>query len=141
MSLQTQRFKPTDSEPHSLEVKSYLLGASTLLLYLEMLRGVQVLSKRSWAMTDDFEAYFTYKGRMWVVATPFSKIEVSLLGQPADETIFREIEARVQAYPFVFSLLLPLAFLRYVIVRFTPSRAAFHAFGVPYPGETSRDAL
>jgi hypothetical protein len=141
MSLQTQRFKATDSEPHSLEVQSYLLGASTLLLYLEMLAGVRVLSKRSWAITDDFEAYFTYKGRIWVMATPFSKIEVSLLGKPGDEALFSEIEARVQSYPHISSLLLPLAFLRYVVVRFLPSRASFRAFGIPYPGEVSRGAL
>jgi len=141
MSLSTQRFKGTEAEPHSLEVQSYLLGASTLLLHLELLPGVRVLSKRSWAMTDEFEAYFTYKDRMWVMATPFSKIEVSLLGQPANDDLFREIEGRVQGYPPVMSLLLPVAFVRYLVTRFMPTRATFKAFGIPYPGEATRAAL
>jgi hypothetical protein len=140
MGLQTHRFKSTESEPHSLEVQSYLLGASTLLLYLEMLPGVHVLSKVAFPLTDEFEAYFSYRDRLWAVATPFSKIEVSLLGQPADEALFREVEARVQAYPSIMSFLLPLAFARYFLVRFRPPRSTFRDHGVPHPSDAVRDA-
>jgi hypothetical protein len=141
MALQTQRFKPTERAPHSLEVQTYLLGASTLLLHLELLPGVRVVSKRSWALTDDFEAYFIYKGRLWVMETPFAKIEVSLLGQPPNEGLFQEIEARVKGYSPLFVFLLPIAFVRYVATRFIPTRETFREFAVPIPGQVPQDAL
>lgn len=141
MSLRTQRFKPTEIAPHSFEVQSYLLGASTLLLHLELLPGVRVVSKRSWAMTDDFEAYFIYKGRLWIMETPFAKVEVSLLGQLPNESLFQEIEARVQGYSPLFVFLLPIAFVRYVATRFIPSRETFREFGVPFPRGVPQDVL
>lgn len=141
MALRTQRFKSTQSVPHSLEAQTHLLGASTLLLFLEMLPGVRILSKRSFAMTDEFEAYFTYKDRLWLVDTPFSLIEVSLLGQPPNESLFQEIETRVRAYSPLLVFLLPFAFLRYAVARFVPSKATFRKCGIRAPGEAASDAL
>jgi hypothetical protein len=134
-TLQTKRLGATEEEPHALEVQSFLLAASTLLLHLERTPGVHVVSKRAWALTDEFEAHFTYRGRLWVVETPFSLIWVSLLGRPGDDDLFLEIESRVQSYPWCMSLLAPVALLRYLLVRFTPSRKTFQRYGLRPPGE------
>ena len=140
MTLRTKRLGSTSAEPHTLEVQPYLAGASTLLWHVARLPGVHVLAKKSFAMTDDFEAYFSYKQRLWVMETPFAKINVCLLAQPADEQLFREVESWVQRYPHALSLLLPVAWLRYSVLAFTPPRAVFQSFGVPYPGELSQHA-
>jgi hypothetical protein len=135
MALQTKRLGATEEAPLTLEVQSFLLAASTLLLHIERTPGVRVLAKKAWALTDDFEAYFTYAERLWVVQTPLSLIEVSLLGQPGDERLFSVIESRVQSYPWYMSLWAPIALLRYLPIRFTPSRKTFKQYGLRYPGE------
>jgi hypothetical protein len=140
MALRINRLKGSDAEPHTLEVQSFLGAASSLLLHIERTPGVTVLAKKSWALTDDFEAYFSYKGRLFLMWTPFSLAWISLLGQPEDSELFAEIETRVQSYSWPSTLLAPIAILRYVAVRFTPSRAQFRQFGVPFPGEATSNA-
>ena len=140
MALRTKRLKGSHDEPHTLEVQSFLGAASSLLLHIERMPGVTVLAKKAWALTDDFEAYFSYKGRLFIMWTPFSLAWISLLGQPEDADLFAEVETRVQSYSWPSTLLAPLAILRYVAVKFTPSRAQFRTFGVPFPGDASSNA-
>ncbi|MFO1253457.1 hypothetical protein [Inhella sp.] len=45
---------------------------------------------------------------------------ISLIGPPADEALFREIEAQVRAFSAWLYLLAPLAVLRYARVPFNP---------------------
>jgi hypothetical protein len=120
MSLVTVRLGTTKKEPLSLEVSSYLLSASALLLHVEALPGVKVIAKKSWALTDDFEAYFTYSGRLFVMNTPFSKVWISLIGQPADEGLFKAVEAQAQSYSWLHSFLSPLAFAKYFFLPLNP---------------------
>ena len=98
MALTTQRLGATDTEPLALEVQSDFVSESGLLLHLEALPGLTVIAQKSWWMTDDFEAYFTYKGRLFVVNTPFVRLWVSLIGQPPDDEVFSEVEAQVRSY-------------------------------------------
>jgi hypothetical protein len=124
MPLRSERLGGTEKEPLSLEVSSQLLSASALLLHLELaLPGVNVIAKKSWVLTDDFEAYFTYKGRLFVLNTPFVNVWVSLIGLPADEALFGEVERAVWSYSWGHSLLGPLAFAKYFFLPFNPPRA------------------
>jgi hypothetical protein len=120
MPLTFKRLGATQKEPLCIELDWYLISASALLWYVTRLPGAKVLSKCSFAMTDEFCAYFLYKNRLFVMETPFSKIWVSLVGHPADEPLFAEIEARVSTYSFWVGLLWPLLFLRYIFVPFRP---------------------
>ncbi len=123
MALRTERLGATEKEPLSLEVASQLVSTSGLVLHLELaLSGVRVLAKKSWALTDDFEAYFTYKSRLFVVNTPFVNIWVSLIGPPADELLFGEVERAVQSYSSGRSFLGPVAFAKYLFLPFNPPR-------------------
>jgi hypothetical protein len=140
MALATKRLGSTLSQPHTLEVQSHLAGASSLLLHLEALPGVHVIAKKSFALTDDFEAYFTYRNRLWVMETPFSLVEIGLLGQPVDEGAFQEIERHAQKYSPLLFWLLPIAFARYLFVRPTPPRSVFQRFGVSHPSDVTKDA-
>ena len=135
MSLSTTRLGGTDSEPFALEVKTQLSFASPLLWHVARLPGVKVIAKKSWALTDDFEAYFIYQDRLFVVETPFVNVWVSLLGQPADEAVFREIEARVQSFNAFTLLLLPLTLVWYLFFPYNPPRAVFEKY---YPQALQR---
>jgi hypothetical protein len=70
MPLNTKRFSGSKAEPLSLEVVGSISPASTLLWHLCKLPGLKVIAKKSWALTDDFKAYFTYKDRLFIVYTP-----------------------------------------------------------------------
>ena len=129
MSLRTKRLQGNDDEPLSLEVEG-LSPASTLLWHLCRLPGLKVVAKKSWALTDDFEAYFSYKGRLFIVQTPMVAIWVSLIGQPPDEELFSEIEAHVQRFPgssYFFAL---VAAIRFFFVPLNPHRQILQAQGV-----------
>jgi hypothetical protein len=124
MALGTERLGATEKEPLSCEVSSQLLSASALLLHLEFsLAGVKVLAKKSWALSDDFEAFFTYKSRLFVMNTPVVNVWVSLIGPPANEDLFSEVERAVRSYSWRHSFLWPLAFAKYFFLPFNPPQA------------------
>lgn len=108
-------------EPLSLEVASELTPASTLLWHVSQLPGLKVIAKKSWALTDDFEAYFLYKGRLFVMQTPFVNVWVSLIGEPPDEALFSEVESQVRRFSAWTYLLAPLAIIRFFFCPFSPS--------------------
>lgn len=120
MSLETKRLGGSEREPLTLEVQAAFPSASAVLWHLERLRGVEVISKKSWALTDDFEAYFFYKSRLFVLQTPFARIWLSLLGQPVDESIFAQLEQHLQTFPVWMSLLFPFSFAKYLFKPHNP---------------------
>ena len=122
MPLSTKRLGCTDTAPLCLEVVTQIAPASCLLWHLSRLPGLQVIAKKSWALTDDFEAYFLYKGRLYVMQTPMVNVWISLIGQPPNEEDFREIEEQVQRFSAPHYLFAPLSILRYFFSPFKPPR-------------------
>jgi hypothetical protein len=120
MSLETKRLGGSEREPLALEIQAALPSASVVLWHLERLRGVEVISKKSWVLTDDFEAYFLYKDRLFVLQTPFVMIWLSMLGQPVNESIFAELERHLQTFPIWTSLLFPLSLVKYLFKPHNP---------------------
>ena len=93
MSLQIKRLGGSKDEPLCLEAAAYSTSASPLLWHLCRLNGLKVLAKKSYALTDDYEAYFQYKNRLFILYSPMGYIWISLIGQPSNEVLFSEIEA------------------------------------------------
>ena len=106
---------------------SGLAPASMMLWHLSRLPGLRVIAKKSWALTDDFEAFFLYKGRLFVMWTPFVHVWISLLGQDPDEQLFSEVETHVQRFRAWTYLLAPLAVVRFVFTPFNPPRELLHS--------------
>lgn len=50
--------------------------ATGMLLHMETHKGVTVVAKKSWILTDDFEGFFNFKGYLFVVETPFAEVEI-----------------------------------------------------------------
>ena len=130
MPLRTKRLQGNDDEPLSLEVEGWLSPASTLLWHLCKLPSLNVVAKKSWALTDDFEAYFSYKGRLFIMQTPMVDVWVSLIGQPPDEELFSEIEAHVQRFRGSSYFVALFAAIRFFFVPFNPPRQLLQAQGV-----------
>jgi len=98
--------------------------------HLESLKGLKVIAKKSWALTDDFEAYFEYRNRLYLVQTPMVDVWIIQLGSEPDEVGFAEVEAAVRCCPrwkFFFSL---IPILKYFLLPFNPSAKVFSRYGV-----------
>ncbi len=120
MSLHTHRLNGSDKEPFTLEFDGWP-APSTILWHLTgVLRGLRVIAKKSWALTDDYEAYFLYRDRLFVLYSPMSKVWISLIGQPADEALFAEVETAVQRFPWWKHVLIPITFFRYFFTPLNP---------------------
>jgi hypothetical protein len=130
VAIATEMMGATESEPHCLAVSGRLAPASTLLLHMARLRGVKIVAKKSWALTDDFEAYFTFKGRLFIMHTPMVDVWLAMIGQPPDDALFAEVEAHVQKFRGWHYLLAPVALVRFFGVPFNPPRALLEAQGI-----------
>jgi hypothetical protein len=120
MGLKTHRLSGTVAEPFTIEIDNWVSGSNLLWHLSGALQNAQVIAKKSWAMTDDFEAYFLYKGRLFILYSPLAKILVSLIGQPADRELFEEVEAKVKSYPAWRAFLVAFAVARYAFVPSNP---------------------
>ena len=129
MSLSLTKFSGTVLTPHSCEVTTQLPSASIVLRHMSRLAGTRVIAKKSWVMTDDFEGYFLYKGRLFVVETPFVNIELGMVGQPNDEALWAEVELHLQKFNNWLNLLSPFAFARYLFTPFNPSTQLLRGHG------------
>lgn len=129
MSLNLTKFNGETLTPHSCEVTMQLASASIVLWHMSRLAGARVIAKKSWVMTDDFEGYFFYKDRFFVLETPFVNIEFEMLGQPDDQLLWDEVEAHLQKFNNWLTLLSPLAFARYLFTPFNPSKQLLRDHG------------
>jgi hypothetical protein len=127
MALSTHRLNGSDKEPFTLEVDDWPWPSTVLWHLSRNLPGLRIIAKKSWALTDDYEAYFIFRGRLFVLYSPFAKIWVSLLGQPAEESLFSEVEATIQKYPWWAGLLLPITFFRYFFTPLNPPKGLVEA--------------
>ncbi|PND36796.1 hypothetical protein C1O66_04085 [Paucibacter aquatile] len=106
---------------YSLEIEEIdpVTPASRLLWHIAQLPGVTVLAKKSWALTDDFEAYFTYKGQMFCLQTPFVNACL-VMRAPGDPLIFQELEDHISQYRVPSTLVSMLAMLRFFVLPSNP---------------------
>lgn len=104
---------------YSLEIEEIapVTPASRLLWHIAQLPGVTVLAKKSWALTDDFEAYFTYKGQLFCLQTPFVNACL-VMRAPGDPVVFQEIEDHISQYRVPSALVSLLAVLRFFVLPF-----------------------
>jgi hypothetical protein len=128
MALSTHRLGATDKEPFSLEVDDWPWPSTVLWHLSRKLPGLRIIAKRSWALTDDYEAYFIFRGRLFVLESPHAKIWVSIIGPSTDESIFREVEVAIQRYPWWAGFLLPITFCRYFFTPLSPPKGLVEAY-------------
>ena len=100
-------------------LKGASLSVIPILVHLEDCPGVEVIAKKSWLLTDDFEAYFSYKGFLFVVETPFVEIEISPVNK-APEKIRNEIFSHVEKFEWVSPIKVMIGICRYFLLPFNP---------------------
>jgi hypothetical protein len=120
MKLTRLRPQP-DRFPNCLpvvEVERDFLFASTMLVHIERLPEVRVLSKKSWAMSDSFEAIFAYKGYRFYMGIPFGCIMIAAQDADTPGELLNEIAAHIDRYRTVWPVQLLWAMERYFFLPF-----------------------
>jgi hypothetical protein len=117
----------TERRPHTLRVQAFM--PEGLLWHLTRLPGVQVVSTKTIAGDPtQFESYFLYKERLFVMEEPFW-VTISLLGQPPDKALFAEVEHHVQRYNRITSLYGAIAAaLRFFRLPRNPPRSVIDSY-------------
>ena len=123
MTLSTTRFNKSGGTPIFFEVDHQLPSAPVLLLHLTKLPGLKVISKKSWALTDDFQAFFTYGGCLFLMDTDMVNIEILILGEPSDERLSNEVETHIQNFNNWSHVLFPVAFAKFLFLPFNPPKS------------------
>ncbi|TNE89913.1 hypothetical protein [Porticoccus sp.] len=101
-------------------VKGQFFSPISMVAHIERLNGVKVLAKKSWGMTDDFEAFFEYKGYRFIVETPFVEVEVAAFDKRVPKEITKEVLDHAANYKWVNPVTFIWAMLRYFILPFNP---------------------
>lgn len=101
-------------------VKSDFLSPVSIVAHIERKKGVKVLAKKSWVLSDDFEAYFEYKGYRFIVETPFVEVEVSVIDKRVPKDIAKEVLEYAANYKWVNPVVFIWAMLRYFMLPFNP---------------------
>ena len=109
-----------EGRDQALTVEGYKYSPTNILLHLERLKGLKVIAKKSWLLTDDFEAYFIYKDHLFVLYTPFSEVVVEPASKNVPVKIIKEVFNHIKEYRIVWIHRSILGVLKYVLLPFNP---------------------
>ena len=94
--------------------------ASSLLRHLENTLKIEVVSKKSWVLTDDFEAHFRFCDFRFVMCTPYVNVWIETENPDATYAVEVPAEAvRNFQVPNIFSTVLSV--MRYLLKPLNPS--------------------
>jgi hypothetical protein len=105
-----------------VEVERDFLFASMMLAHIERLPDIAVLSKRSSAMSDSFEAYFEYKKHTFYMGIPFGCIMVMPQDSSTPTELLNEIAEHIDGYRTVWPVQLLWSMTRYFFLPQRPTR-------------------
>ncbi len=117
MKLTQLRLRP--NAPPIIEVERDFLFASMMLAHIERLPKTVVLSKRSWAMADSFEAFFEYRGFRFFMGIPFGGIMIVAQKPDTPREMIDEIAAHIDRYHTVWPTKLLWAMARYFFLPYS----------------------
>ena len=118
--MQLARLRQQSNHLPIIEVAEEFLFASTLLVHIERLVGVELLAKRSWAMADTFEAVFTYRDYRFAMELRYGRIVVFAKSPSTPRELIDALAAHIDNYHTVWPAQLLWAFARYLFLPFKP---------------------
>lgn len=101
-------------------VEGTFFSPISMLSHIERLPSAKIVAKKSWFLTDDFEGFFTYKGFLFVVETPFAVVEVCVVDKDIPLDIRNEVLNHAVSYKWVNPFKFTWALVRYLILPFNP---------------------
>ncbi len=120
------RLRPQPDNLPIIEIAEEFLFASTLLVHIERIAGLRLLAKRSWAMSDSFEATFCFDDHRFVMELCYGRIMIFATDPATPYELIDELTSHINNYRTVWPTQLLWAFTRYFFLPFNsaPERAA-----------------
>jgi hypothetical protein len=103
-----------------IEIAEEFLFASTMLVHIERMAGVALLAKRSWAMSDSFEAIFAFRGHRFCMELRYGCIMIFAKQPDTPRVHLDALAAHIDNYQTVWPAQLLWAFARYFFLPFKP---------------------
>jgi len=110
-----------DEKRLNLTIEGFNYSPTNMLIHLERIKGLKVIAKKSWFLTDDFEAFFTFKGYVFVLYTPFAEIEVETHSKGVPREVTLEVFEHVKNYKIVWLHHSVLKGFKYFFLPFNPN--------------------
>jgi hypothetical protein len=120
------RLRQRGNDLPSIEIAEEFLFSSTMLVHIERLDGVTLLAKRSWAMSDSFEAIFAFHDHHFVMELRYGCIMIFAQEPTTPREHIDTLAAHIDRYHTVWPMQLLWAFARYFFLPFKspPGRTA-----------------
>jgi len=116
--MKLTRLHSRPNAPPLIEIEPEFLFASIVLVHIERLPGVRVISKRSWILSDSFEAVFAYRGSRFLMSLPFGSITIAALETTTTRELIELLAAHIDAYHPVWPTQWLWALARYFFLPF-----------------------
>ncbi|MGP4846942.1 hypothetical protein ACTXGQ_22730, partial [Marinobacter sp. 1Y8] len=78
--------------------ENYKYSPTSILAYVLNITTTKVLAKKSWLLTDDYQAEFEYKGHVFVLCTPMDSVDIFPYDQSAPNEIIHELFNYIQNF-------------------------------------------
>ncbi len=103
MKIQASDFKTYKFEgQQNLSVgDNYGFSAVAILTHILRLPSTKVLAKKSWILTDDYQAEFEYKGYVFVICTPMDSVDIFPFDKSVPNEITIELYAHIKSFKSV----------------------------------------
>lgn len=122
--MKLTRLRPQPNSLPVIEIERDFLFASMMLAHIERLPTVIVLAKRSWAMSDSFEACFEHRNCRFIMKIPYGRIIIVTQNENTPIELLHEIAAHIDNYHTVWPTQLVWAMARYFFLPFKPQPQA-----------------
>ena len=94
----------------------YRFSPSAILIHILRSGEGTVLAKKSWILTDDFQAEFSYKGFVFVLCTPWDSVDIHPFNSDIPHNICDELYGHIKNYQFVHYLKRLEFFIKHLFV-------------------------
>jgi hypothetical protein len=112
------RLRQRPNKLPAIEIAEEFLFASTMLVHIERMVGIKLLAKRSWAMSDSFEAIFVFRGYRFAMELYYGCITVSADSPTTPRELLDELAAHIDNYHTVWPTQLFWGIARYFFLPF-----------------------
>ena len=97
-----------------------LFSPTPMFSHIERLPIAKIETKKFWFLADDLEGFFTYKGFLFVVETPFYEVEACVVDKDIPSDIRDEVLNHAISYKWVNPSRFTWAIVRYLTLPFNP---------------------
>ena len=116
--MKLTRLHSRRNAPPIIEIEPEFLFASIVLVHIERLNEVHVVAKRSWIMSDSFEAIFEFRGHRFHMSLPFGSITIAALDPTTPPEMIEKLAAHIDGYHPVWPTQWLWALTRYFFLPF-----------------------